>query len=426
MAAHPSDLCPLCKQRALTLNTAGTVLVCASCGAQANFDETTRRVRYTVVPQAHVQFDEALRNRWLTRVEVFDVMAASSQPRIKRLRPWAIVLALLGGVGVIGLAVTFARGLPAQPPTRVASTRPAEGPTAIQNAPTAPPTLANTLAHTPVVSATATAKLPPAQAIALPTDAPNARQAVQEVTATSAAQPATSASLVIAPSPTPTARPIAVPTVDAQRSAGVATAQPSSTPVTIVLSVTPTPLAVNALVAAQEPLPMALAATPTVPTVESTAPTQTPTEIMPTETAMPTETPLPTPTQTQTPVPAMFSISKLAYVGGSAFEEYLELTNATDQVLALPIQTWKMRISTAVGATELKLGAYLTAPISLPARQSCRIYTSKRVASVDEVSPCGFLTLGIVDDVDGIYPDNPGATVTMVNGESQAVAVFRY
>ena len=85
-----------------------------------------------------------------------------------------------------------------------------------------------------------------------------------------------------------------------------------------------------------------------------------------------------------------------------------------------------MRIRTAVGATELTLGAYLAAPISMPAGQSCRIYTSKRVASAEEASPCGFLTLGIVDDIDGLYPDKPGATVTLINDESQMMGSFRY
>ncbi len=412
-------------QRKLALNAAGTVLACASCGARASFDETTRRVRYTAVPQAFARFDGAARNRWLTRAEVFDAVAVSAQPRIKKVWPWAILLALLGGVGLIGLAMALVRGLPAQPPARMGSPRPTEGPMAIQSTPTAVPTFINTLANTPVVSVTAA--LPSVPVAALPTDASSMQQALQETTATPlVVQLATPTSLATTPLPTPTAQQLGVPTVDAQRGALAATAQPLSPPVATVLGVTPTPLAVNTQVAAQEPLPIGSAATPTVPTVEVTAPTQTPTDIVPTETAVPTETPFPTPTQTQTPVPATLSISKIVYVGGSTFEEYLEMTNATDQALELPIQTWKMRISTAVGAAELKLGAYLTVPISLPAHQSCRIYTSKRVASVDEVSPCGFLTLGIVDDVDGLYPDKPGAMVTLVNGESQTVASFRY
>jgi hypothetical protein len=113
-------------------------------------------------------------------------------------------------------------------------------------------------------------------------------------------------------------------------------------------------------------------------------------------------------------------------VGGSTFEEYLELTNATSQGLELPIHTWKLHIRTAVGATELKLGTYLSTPVSMPAGQSCRIYTSKRVASAGEASPCGFLTLGVVDDIDGLYPDKPGVTVTLVNSEAQVVGAFRY
>jgi hypothetical protein len=113
-------------------------------------------------------------------------------------------------------------------------------------------------------------------------------------------------------------------------------------------------------------------------------------------------------------------------VGGSSFEEYLEMANATDQPMDIAINTWRLRISTSAGQVELKLGDFLRAPFSIPARQSCRLYTSKRAPSANEPSPCGFLTLGIVDDVDGIYPDKPGATVTLLDGEGRPVATFRY
>lgn len=116
----------------------------------------------------------------------------------------------------------------------------------------------------------------------------------------------------------------------------------------------------------------------------------------------------------------------MAYVGGSTFEEYLELLNPTNSEMVAPIHTWKIRITTAVGSVQLNLGDYLNAPINMPAGQRCRIYTSKRGASADEASPCGFLTLGIVDDVDGIYPDRPGVTVVVVNAESRIVAAFNY
>ena len=125
-------------------------------------------------------------------------------------------------------------------------------------------------------------------------------------------------------------------------------------------------------------------------------------------------------------MPIALHISNIVYVGSSPADEYLELTNPTDQMIAVPIQTWKIRIGVAAGQADWPLGLFFSAPFNIPAHQSCRIYTSKQAASADEVSPCGFLSMDRPEDVDGIYPNLPGVRVTLLNGESRVVSFYQY
>ena len=234
MSAHPPDLCPLCQQRALALNTAGTLLACTACGAQAEFDGTTRRVRYTRVPQAFARFDGPLRGRWLTRSAVFDIAAISSLPRIKPLWLWVAALVLLVGVGAIGLVVALTNKLPAQRQARVGNISTAEVSRAGLSISPVKPTLINTA----VVIVTATPL--PHWVTVLPTTVPLTPQPTQAATAaptlvaTAVAPISTTTTVVL---PASTAQPqstsqIAVPTVDAQRSAPVVSIRPTSSPTT--------------------------------------------------------------------------------------------------------------------------------------------------------------------------------------------------
>jgi hypothetical protein len=428
MSTTPNS-CPLCQRPALRLNEDSTMLICASCGAQAEFDGEARRVRYTSLPVRYAQFEGALRGRWLARTEVFAAVAAA-QHTPKQL---PVLLVTLGVLGLMGLAFLLTRNSPAQPLPRKQTMH-------------SPETLAPAVAPTEVM-ATSTAVLATTTPATLPTNAAAVNKATEQVTAsptneavvpTPPTEAATLAAEPIATTVSPTLQPLAatpVPVVDAGQAAATVSPAPTQVASQVVSQVvalatvpgTPTARVANTPVLVNTPLPVQTP-TPALGSDEATtAPTAT-SEPTIEPTTPPTETPIPTPTPapTQTPTPVAFSISKIAYVGGSSSEENLEMANATDQPMDIAINTWRLRISTSAGQVELKLSDFLRAPISIPARQSCRLYTSKRTPSADEQSPCGFLTLGIVDDTDGIYPNKPGATVTLLDGEGVRVATFRY
>ncbi len=74
----PPDTCPLCRQRALRWE--GATCVCGACGSKFVASARTRRCRYTVVAPEHAALAPALTRGWLTRREVFEVVAQAEAP----------------------------------------------------------------------------------------------------------------------------------------------------------------------------------------------------------------------------------------------------------------------------------------------------------------------------------------------------------
>ena len=99
----PPDTCPLCKQRTLSLEEG--VLRCTHCQAEAQLDATTRQVRYTSIPQPYAQFEEALKDKWLTRRETFEATELKPLPTVVFFPIIVSLLALCALFGLIGVVL---------------------------------------------------------------------------------------------------------------------------------------------------------------------------------------------------------------------------------------------------------------------------------------------------------------------------------
>jgi hypothetical protein len=165
---------------------------------------------------------------------------------------------------------------------------------------------------------------------------------------------------------------------------------------------------------------------PPPPLATSVAPVPLPTQVLtiePTEDTSATRMPTPTPEPSPTAIPQTLVFQSLAPSGDG---EFFELFNTTSLPFVAPLQNWKLRVQVEVGSTEIPLNLYFKQPIVFPANLGCRIYSFKRQPESGEISPCGFLTLGIEGDPYGILPDQTGTKIELVNEKNEVLTAFGY
>ncbi len=70
LSSVPANTCPVCGQRALEWG--GNACSCSACGSAFEFDQVTRRCRYTYIGPQYPALANSLIGVWLTRREAFD------------------------------------------------------------------------------------------------------------------------------------------------------------------------------------------------------------------------------------------------------------------------------------------------------------------------------------------------------------------
>lgn len=393
---YPPDMCPLCRQRALSLD--GTVLDCTSCHAKAEFDVGTRRIRYTSIPKRYEQFEAALKDKWLSRAEAFEETELKPLPAVVFFPVIVSLLALCALFGLIGVVLAvrpsagttrqiiedaYARQFGFQPVGLVTPslTVTVELTTTVEVALTAEPLSPE--------AGTATALALAASNIASPTAAPTANVPPSEVLPT---QP---------PTPAPPDIPTALP--------------PTFTP--------PPP-------ADQPPTPTATVLQNQGPTTTATAVLQSPLPVPGTPTPTTTNDPAvatATPTASATPgqsgaviVTGTVAITNVNAAAGTAFDEYLDILN----VGAAPVTLvdWKIRVGIQVYNLSNPPGTQL----QLLAQQGCRVYTGTNVGPValpGEYNACGAKFLGVTSGIK-IYPNSTGYRIELLNESNVVVAYY--
>lgn len=404
----PPDTCPLCKQRTLLLEE-GT-LNCSTCKAEAEFDAVTRRVRYTAIPQTYAQFEVALKDKWLTRREVFKATEVQPLPTVVFFPIIVSLLALCALFGLIGIVLAVR---PSMGTTRdvindayakqLGINQPVVSPLA---APLTS-TLTNTLGLSPSVALTSTVEvtqqltLTPSQ-LTLVTPIVGAAIPNLAPTATFTPQPT---------APPPPGIPTRPPTFTA-----VATlpGPPPNPTVQIIITATP-------VLPTSSPVLNSSLATPTANPTGTPTPTSTPL----TNTVVSGQTATSTPTPTATPITQTISssvgISNVLYIGDRLRlqgDEYVDLFNRSASVMTLT--NYKLRVASKT--YDLPPG------IQIPAALGCRIYTSLINSPPPPFNGCGgpfSFNIPASSNPEGIYPDSPpNVRVELLDGSGAVIAFF--
>lgn len=382
------------------------MLKCNNCAAEAQLDAATRQVRYTAIPKAYAQFEGALKDKWLTRRETFELTELKPLPTVVFFPIIISLVALCALFGLIGIVLAVRPGMGA---TRqiiddaYARQNVQDG----VNLPVASP-LATPL--TPTLTTTAEISLTPGVS------------GTVEVTSV----------MVLTPTPesglTPTAPPAAPPAAPATPTPtlpppNIPTRPPTFTPV-------PPPPSAPTVPAVPTPIPTAtpVQSSPLATPLATNTPTATP---VPGQAATLTPTPTGTGTSTATPsapqngavlITGTVAISNVLFQGTTTFnevDEYIDLFNRG--TVGVPLSGFKLRVGQGLYA--------LPAGLQVLAGQGCRIYTGLG-NNVDAPAPfnsCGSRqSFNINGNPTGIWPNSPGTRVELLDAANVVVAYFSY
>jgi hypothetical protein len=423
----PSDTCPLCKRRALSMSP--RACTCLACGSVFEIDPATRHCRYTRVAPAYAQLQPVLEQTWLTRRELFELVETGQlleppasevagmptaqepptseampifapayaaepapEPEIAGAEPsresaparrggrspaaplmtmWGV---LIGALLLIPILCACLSALLLAP--NMARTRQmiAEAnaltvvPSATLAAGQATPTLVSALNSPVLTPLTQAAQLTPTAALSPLAETPASAVTLDVVIATSSALP---------PESVPTQTIEATSVFESTLSPNQPVPQPTDTPpqvdqptVTLPATFTPVPAASATSIGAESP-------------VATGTPTPSPT-LAPGETATNTQTPSVTPPVSPVSQSTVM-IAMVMYLGDTnrnEADEYVELQNRGQE--AANLSSWTLH-SVSSG----KLYTFPNGFSILPA-QVCRIYTN----SPSEYGGCGALSFG--------------------------------
>ena len=397
---YPPDMCPLCRQRALSLD--GTTLDCTACHARADFDISTRRIRYASIPKRYEQFEAALQDKWLSRVEAFEATELKPLPAVVFFPVIVSLLALCALFGLIGV------GLAVRP--SASSTRQIIEDAYARQFGAAPSMESPLITQTVQVTATVEITITP-------------EEGTLEAMGTATALALQNGGAP--PAEVPTAG--AVPTIAVEQPAQPTPAIPTQAP----LPPTFTPEATAEL----PPTPTATPPVVAVPTTDPNSSQQSPLPLPPSPTATATNPPdpnappgTPTSTATQSSQPSLgpviitgtVAITNVNAAAGSAFDEYIDIFNTSTTPVNLI--NWKVRI----GGQVYNLSNPPDSQLQLLGQQGCRVFSGTNVGPValpGEYVACGARFIGITSG-QKIYPNTSGYQVELLNENNVAVAYY--
>ena len=400
----PPDTCPLCKQRALSLEEG--VLRCTHCQAEAQLDAATRQVRYTLIPKPYAQFEDALKDKWLTRRATFEATELKPLPTVVFFPIIVSLLALCALFGLIGIVLAVRPGMGT---TRqiIDEAYAKQNGLALPGVTSLTPTLITTLdvSLTVTVSDFLTATVEVTNDVA-----PTSTLPPLPVPNTPPVQPPTPLPTLLQPPPIPTRPPTFTPIP------ALPTVLPSPT-VQVAPTVLPTPTPTT-LPALNSPQPTPLATRTSTPT---------PTPGQGTVTATPTPTATGPVSQTGAVIVSGISstvaISNVRYFGtpgSNETDEYVDLFNRGTTVMNL--SDWKLK----VGQTTYPLPNNLQVVAGL----GCRIYTGVP-PNTEPPAPfngCARYSFNVTTSLTGIWPNatNVGNRVELLDAANVMVAYFGY
>ncbi len=391
------------------------MLRCTNCQAEAQLDATTRQVRYITIPKPYEQFEEALKDKWLTRRQTFEATELKPLPTVVFFPIVVSLVALCALFGLIGIVLAVRPGMGTTRQIIDEAYAKQNGIALPQASPLATPltpTLTTTLEVSPAVPLSGTVQVtdvvaltPSPQPVVAPTVDPSTPPAQPPQAPTPIPTPQPPPSIPTRP---PTFTPVAPPAAQPSPTLPVALPTPTSTATPVLNSPLPTPLATRTATA----------------TSTST--------LVPGQVAAFTPTPTATGTGTATPqngavlITGSIGISNVVYLGTASFNEGDESIDLFNRSAALANLTgYKLRVGQAI--------YNLPTNFQIAASQGCRIYTSV-IPSGDAPAPyngCGgkfsFSNLGYPNgNPAGIWPNAAGTRVELLDSTNVVVAYFGY